>query len=477
MRSFVIGIGLIFGIATVAQAQDWVGTPQGLNEGISYRQAETTGTPLIRVLRVSGIETACSCDLTAEAGPAIESQIEFGLSTLWIDAYDLSVTKQNSTAHVMGDAETETGSRKILAGFYDGGDEAELRVYLDAPDDFKLSAAKIGLRAVGTSGSTLSTDPKPASTSKPVSGADLLAGIKRDLDPARSTASNQPSKPQSRSGRTSGADLLAGIRKDVYGPGQARAAERAKAQAAAKKAAREKALREVIKSGGYDSPVIFKDDTGRKYIANWVEGTPGIYSAKAGDKRAPQLRYINPKSSKIDVTQRGTFEAELKKAGLTVLKLEGPERLEITETLLNQQSYVVTGTAKRAGEAVRLFANISYDPAKGSTNVMLFDAPISQWKDWGGIATPMAWLGVYEQSDFTPAARAELSVMGPSQEIPLFEEHFTGRTTALFQGIMSTQAATLNSMRSFNMSSAACAGVENCSVSPDGVGGYEAVIE
>jgi hypothetical protein len=213
-------------------AQSWVGSPYGgPDEGTVYRTSDDAKLPIIRVITMKEIAGACSCDVSSAGGETVSEQIEFGLSTLWIDAYDLANTQQNGATHLYGEAETENGSRNILAGFKGDGPKAELHVYLDEPDAFNLEAAKSSLASFeANDGPPKAAAAKPKDA--PSSGAALLAGVKRDLEAASQTRKATPaqSKPRSSSTR-SGSELLAGIKRDVEGPAKARAEQRAKAQA------------------------------------------------------------------------------------------------------------------------------------------------------------------------------------------------------------------------------------------------------
>jgi len=144
--------------------------------------------------------------------------------------------------------------------------------------------------------------------------------------------------------------------------------------------------------------------------------------------------------------------------------------------MLGSHSAFVTGDAKRAGKSVRLFSSFSYNLEKNVTSFYYYDAPLKQWTDWGGLAVPLIRMGIYEREDFTPGALAQFRKMRPAVEMKTYEEHFTGKMIALCQGIAMTNTATLNSMRSFNMSTANCAGMENCTVQGDGAGGFDAVV-
>jgi hypothetical protein len=235
-----------------------------------------------------------------------------------------------------------------------------------------------------------------------------------------------------------------------------------------------------VASGPYKAPVIFKDKQTKPtnvFVANWVEEKPGYYIARAGDKHAPRLTNYTFKDTKPKWDSPSAYKAAFRKAGLTSLSFQGPEKLDVSEQLLGSKSYIISGFAKRAGKKVRVFANIYHNPKTQNTTVFFYDAPLRQWEDWGGMAPAMVWLSLYEQSDFSPEALSELSKTKPAEDLKIFEEHFTGRMMSLFQGIMTTQSQTLSSMRSFNMSTANCAGIENCRVESDGVGGYETVID
>lgn len=471
MRILMLSTALLIWLPNTALAQDWVGTPADrADEGILYRQADGEELPFIQVLSIANIEAACFCDFDTRAGDTFESQIEFALSTIPVDAYDLPVTKHNSTLHIYGEGETSDGTRHIMAGFYGDG----VRVYFDAPDSFSLDQAKRALTSIDTQGANMGTPvekiaPKKSSTT----GAKLLAGVKRDLETssAKTKPSIQPAKPKPRSGFTSGAELLAGVRGDVEAPKKARAQRRAIAQ----KAAREKALREAVISDGYRGPVFFRTEKFTNRIANWVEVAPDTLAPKTNDPYAPQMLQRARAGTKVNWANKRSYLKLLKEAGLTVPKFVGPEKLEIATKMVGGKAFILSGTAKRHGKPVRFFANMGV--SKDGTEVFfIYDAPLKQWKDWGGIAVPMTQIGIYEQSEFTSDALAELREMSPKEEVRLFEEHYTGRMLSLYQGISMTNMATLNTMKSFNMSTTTCAGDSNCTVQSDGVGGFEAVI-
>lgn len=476
MRLICLGLVLSFAAASPSFAQDWTAEALGQNEGRLYTQSGNSEAGSIRAVTLSEIEASCSCKLSESANGSELDRVEFGLSTMWIDAYDLSKTKHNSTAHFYGEGETERGTRKIMAGFYDTKGEAELRVYMAKPENFSLTRAKAALSAIQSSpaSAAMPKPPKSKPAQKRQSGADLLAGVKRDIDKlnkAQPKKQKPPSaKPSSRA--TSGSDLLAGIRRDVEAPGKARAQKRA----AERKAYIENAIKTAPYSGPYPMPVILKNEKSSAYVANWVDKGNGRIVAKDGDAKAPRMAFYNI-NYKLGQSEKTAIIRELKKAGLTSIKIPTPEVLEVTKKIMGGHSAIVTGDATRGGTAMRLFSGISYDAKTGGTLFYYYEAPIKQWKDWGGMAVPMARMGIYDQKDFTPAALAKLRDMRPAEEMKVYEEHYTGKMISLFQGIAMTRAATLNSMRSFNMSTATCAGMENCTVQSDGVGGYDAVVE
>lgn len=457
-------------------AQDWVKEELGNDDGVIYRQSASDDAPIIRVIRESEIEASCSCDLQAESRGDEAEAILFGLSTLWIDAYDLETTKHNSTAHMYGEAETENGPRNIFAGFYDSGAESELRVYLSEPEAFSLESAKKALSEIEASQVSVAAIAPNKKQAYP-SGADLLSGVKRDLDQAskapqkqvRKTNSTQPAR---------GADLLAGIKRDVEAPQKKRAVEQAVKAAAAEKRAqapRDVAAKNALKSDGYPVPLVMKKGSST-VVYNWITEENGLQVAKANDPLSPRILTRNL-AYKTGQDDKALIEKTLKEAGLKNVSITQREILEVSRELVGVQSVIATGTARRAGKASRVFAMFSHDPKQANAKLVVYEAGEKQWKDWSGVAVPMTLAGIYMREDFNDEALSYLKTIKPAEELKIYEEHFTNKMISLFQGIMTTQVATLNSMRSFNMSAATCAGMENCSVTADGVGGYEAVVD
>ncbi len=228
-------------------------------------------------------------------------------------------------------------------------------------------------------------------------------------------------------------------------------------------------------SAKYTAPVIVSGQDHIHRITNWeMDGYAQV--AKAGDPRSPRL-------------QTWTFTDEAKKPASTLLKQalnkaqlkqHRPakiEQIEVTTQMTGADVKVAFGTAKRAGQKVRFYANIRV--AKGSKDavVQVYFAPEDVYKKWGGVAVPMSVVGVYETKDFSADALKQAGAIAPAKEAAAFEEHYTAKMMALFQGTVAVNMGTLNNMSSFNMATGACAGMANCTVTPDGTGGYTAEIQ
>lgn len=426
-------------------AQNWTTENLGPEEGLRLTHASQPG--VIRIIDEAGIEAACSCVLDEQAETRVE-RIQYGLSTLWIDAGDMAALDLNGTVHLAGEAYTEHGERQAVAGFYADG----LRVYLAEGDALDVDTAA-RILATATSGPAAA----PAQTAPTTTAPE--------------PAATKPAAPSGRTVSPQAESLLARITAGIEAPGKARAD--AAAQARAK--ARADLVANAPMSGGYPGPVIF-EDSGRPFIANWTrEGDAHV--ARAGDARAPRLANY----AVINVARFGGTAAdmtrELSKQGLSRARMEPMEEIDINRSILGNPAWISAGTARRAGRAVRVFAFYQHNPKTGQLNVYVYDAPPAQWRDWGGMAVPFARIGVHQQQDFEAPALAQLRAMDPAEEVAIFEEHYTARVRALASGTLAAQAATLNSLRNFNMASATCAGMDNCDVVGDGLGGYEAQVE
>ena len=457
--------------ASIATAQDWVQI-ESSDQGLVYAPKGQADGPLIRTITFSDIERACSCRLADETDGSEQGVIEYGLSILWIDAYDLQKTKHESTPHLYGEAETENGTRQVFAGLFDSGSEQGLRVYISEPDTFSLAKAKSALSSL--SQNLLKDQPSAIKNVSNQSSKDLLAGVRGDVKASSSQANtnNHTSKKP-----TTGASLLAGIRGDMDKIKQknaaARAVEREKAERKAE-AARQLAAKTALRSSGYPVPLVMSEGS-KTVVYNWDEVGEGDKWAKANDAKSPRIikRKLPYKTGQSDET---AVKKILKDIGLSRVKLSHREVIDVTRELMGIQHVISIGTAKRKGHNVNLFVTFSFDPKTDSASIDIYEAAPNQWKDFGGVAVPLTLVGVYKREDFTEAALKELKASTFKNDLKIYEEHYTAKMTALFQGIMMSHTATLNSLSSLAMSTGQCAGVENCTVTMDGVGGYDAVI-
>jgi len=401
MRFLSFGFALTLAAASPTFAQDWTAEALGQNEGRIYKQTGKIDAGAIRAVTLSEIEASCSCKLSERTDGSTKDRVEFGLSTLWIDAYDLSKTKHNSTAHFYGDGETEHGSRKIMAGFYDTNGEPELRVYMTEPEQFSLAKAKTALSALGAAGATQTVK---AETSRPktsrTSGTDLLAGVKRDMNKLSKTKP-APKSLNTRKSSSAGAALLAGIKRDVEGPSKRRAAKYAvEAEAAEIQAAanRKIAAKNALRSNGYPVPLVMEKDS-KTMVYNWVDTGNGTLVARANDPASPRI-ITAPLAYNLTTSDAALLTPLLKRQGLSRITLGRAERLDVSQKLLGKHSVILGGTAKRGRQGVRLFISVTYDPRKTNTNarVRIYEAAPQQWRDFGGIAVPMSTLSVYSSS-------------------------------------------------------------------------------
>jgi len=231
-------------------------------------------------------------------------------------------------------------------------------------------------------------------------------------------------------------------------------------------------------TGAYPAPVFVSTESGGKTISNWATGDMSAKAqvAHAGDPKAPHSINFNignaGKKSGAEL-----IKTTLADGGLKSAKYPTVEAIEAGKEMTGTDTWIAFGTAKRNGQRVRFFASAWRNAGSDTASSYVFDAPEALYKEWGAVAIALVRFSVYDQSDFSDEALAQTSAMSPAEETAAFEEHYTAAMAALFQGLMMTNMATLNTMRSFNMATGACAGDSNCTVTPDGVGGYTAEIE
>ncbi len=228
-------------------------------------------------------------------------------------------------------------------------------------------------------------------------------------------------------------------------------------------------------TGKYNAPKIVKNRRYQPVITNWDSVGHGQFARK-NDPKSPFLRSYTF-TGDADQSAKSLATNALKKFGLSTPRFAVVEQLEVTKKMTGTTVFIAFGTAKLDGSRARFYANIR--TAKGSRDpvVQIYAAPRDTYVEWGGVAVPMSLVGIYETKDWTPAALQQAAAIAPADEAVIFEDHYTKKMMSLFQGTMATQAGTLNAMRSFNMSTATCAGMENCAVVSDAVGGYTAQIE
>lgn len=221
----------------------------------------------------------------------------------------------------------------------------------------------------------------------------------------------------------------------------------------------------------YPAPEIVKSGKYSQKIGNWSE-VDGVLMAKPGDKYSPRLteRSFPLKRKKSD---KALIYAALKDAGLTRAKYPKAEVLEVSMQMVGTHSVIAYGAARRKGKIVRFFVNVDIRKDNNIYTKVL-EAPQDEWNSWGGAAVVMAMFGIHEPQAFSPEALSQIRQLSPAQETRFTEEHFTAKMISLFKGIAAANMGTLTSMRSFNMSTSICAGDSNCTVTADGVGGFQA---
>jgi len=218
----------------------------------------------------------------------------------------------------------------------------------------------------------------------------------------------------------------------------------------------------------YPAPEIVKSGKYSQTIGNWPQ-SGSVKMATPNDPLSPRDATGNFKLTKR-TSDADMIDGALKGAGLKRAKYAIAERLDVSKEQLGTRSVVAFGAARRQGKVVRLFTMAWVDKGSDTVKYSVLEAPQDEWNSWGGLA----YTGVRKPSEFTPEILASVRPLSPAQETEIFETHYTMLMMALMRGTMMAKMGTLNTMTSFNMSAATCAGVSNCSVTADGIGGYTA---
>ncbi len=364
----------------------------------------------MRVSTVAQIEADCSCDLDAESAGNPEEAILFGLSTMWIDVFDLSKSSEKGTLFLSGEGETERGTRDVLAAMVGQGDARELRVVLAEVGQLDMTSAKSDI----LSGSS-------AAPAKPSAPAAKVAVV----------------KPKSAA--------PVSIKSNTSNP---------------------------FKGLKYPAPEIVKSGKYSQKIGNWtVNGDVKMATPK--DPLSPRETTGNYKASG-KLSDKKLIDRALKEAGLTRAKYPKADSLAVTREILGTQNAFAFGAARRKGEVVRFFVMSQVDKTGKYVTFSVLEAPQEEWNGWGGLAVVLANTGVRKPAEFTPEIIASVRPLSPAQEGEIFKTQYTNLMLALFRGTMMANMGTLNTMTSFNMSTATCAGDSNCTVTADGLGGYTA---
>jgi len=256
---------------------------------------------------VSQIESDCRCDLDVESAGSPEEAILFGLSTLWIDVFDLSKSTEKGTLFLSGEGETEHGTRDVLAAMIGQGDKRELRVVLAEVGGLDIKSAKAQILSVQSVTPVKSKPPK----------AKLVTASPKTTGPA--------------SVKTKTSNPFKGIKF---------------------------AAPEIVKSGKYSQK-----------IGNWTM-VKAVQMATPGDPKSPrftQRNYTPPKRS----SDKALIDAALKSAGLTRAKYPKAEVLEVSMEMVGTHSVIAYGAARRKGEIVRFFANVDIHKNGTATSKVL----------------------------------------------------------------------------------------------------------